>query len=165
MPGGALVEEVLGAQLKCLESHSCAPQVAYVEGTGEIGSSEYHFSEPYERTMEVARVDFAGREVPADCRQKGPPPDPPADGRVLDRRPRRRHAVQCPLHGVPLSEGLVPIEYGRGAEDEGILDESLGVPLAVDFVAGGCVVGDNDPNVARVLFCEVCREMKRARGR
>jgi hypothetical protein len=165
MPGGALVEEVLNSQPKCLESHSCAPQVAYVEGRGEVGPSDYHFSELYEHSIEVARVDFAGREVPANCRQKGPPPDPPADGRVLDWRPLPGHAVQCPLHGVPLSEGLVPVKYGRGAEDEGILDESLRVPLAVDYVAGGCVVGDNDPQVARVLFCEVCREMKRARGR
>jgi len=90
MPGGALVEEVLDSQPRCLESHSCAPQVAYVEGRGEVGPGEYHFSELYEHSMGVARVDFARREVPPDCGQKGPPPAPPADGKVLDWRRRSR---------------------------------------------------------------------------
>jgi hypothetical protein len=164
MPGGALVEEILNSQPRCLESHSCAPQVVYLEGRGEVGPAEYHFSELYEHSVVVARVDFARREVPPECGQEGPPPAPPADGEVLDWRPLQEH-IACPLHLVPLSEGVVPVKYGRGAEDEGILDERLGVPLAVDYVAGGCVVGDDDPKFARVRFCEVCREMKRARGR
>jgi hypothetical protein len=164
MPGGALVEKVLSSQPRCLDIW-CEPQVAYVEGSGEVGPGDYRLSESYEHSLEVARVEVAGREVPADCRQKGPPSDPPADGRVLDWRRFQEPVARCPLHGVPLSEGLVPVKHGKGAENEAVLDEADGVPFAVDYVAGGCGGGEDDPKVARVRFCEVCRRMKRARGR
>jgi hypothetical protein len=158
MTGGEQVEAVLSTQPKCdRESRPCEPQVAYLEATGQMGFDR--------RSIEFNDVHVAQREVPPSCGQMSASAHPASGQNVLDWRRFQEHVARCPVHSVPLSEGLVPVHYGRGAEDEGILDERVGVPFAVDYVAGGCMVGDGDPKVARVLFCDVCRRSKRERGR
>jgi hypothetical protein len=166
MPGGEQVEALLSSQPKCdPESRPCEPQVAYLEAAGQVGPSHYDFMENYPHSIEFSDVHAVRREVPASCGQKGPSSNPAGNQDVIDWRPLQEHVARCPVHRVPLSEGLVPIHYGKGAEDEEILDRKVGVPFAVDYVAGGCVVGEGDPNFARVMFCDLCRRSKQARGR
>ena len=166
MPGGEQVEAVLSSQPKCdPESRPCEPQVAYLEAAGQIGPGHHDVKEDCQHSLEFTDVHVVRREVPASCVQKGSSSNPSGTQDVLDWRPLQEHVERCPVHNVSLSEGLVPIHYGKGAEDEAILDRKVGVPFAVDYVAGGCVVGEGDPKFARVLFCDLCRRSKRARGR
>jgi hypothetical protein len=130
-----------------------------------MGPRHYDSMEDLQHSIEFSNVRVVRREVPSSCGQTGSWPDPSRDENVLDWRPLQEHVARCPVHRVPLSEGLVPIHYGKGAEDEDILDRRVGLPFAVDYVAGGCVVGDGDPKLARVLFCDLCRRSKRAHGR
>lgn len=89
---------------------------------------------------------------------------PPLDAAVAEWRQFQAHRFDCPIHHTRLREGVVPIRYGKGEEDEQIEDERAGVPYAMTYVAGGCVVGDRDPRWARVFFCEGCRAEKARRA-
>lgn len=84
--------------------------------------------------------------------------------RVADWRDVQSHPFECPVHETRLGEDVVPIRSGRGQEDELIDDERRGMPYAATYVAGGCVVSEDDPHWARVLFCERCRTAKARQG-
>jgi hypothetical protein len=89
---------------------------------------------------------------------------PPPDAAVLEWRQLQAHRFDCPVHHSRLREGVVPIRYGKGEEDEQIQDEHDGMPYAMTYVPGGCMVGEGDPQWARVFFCDRCRSEKARRA-
>ena len=98
-----------------------------------------------------------------------PPPEStavatPLDAAVTEWRQFQAHRFDCPLHHTRLREGVVPIRYGKGEEDEAIQDERDGTPYAMTYVAGGCGMDKGDPQWARVFFCERCRADKARRA-
>ncbi len=70
-----------------------------------------------------------------------------------------RSGERCPVHSVALVYGLVPIEYGKGAELERYHDGRRGYPNAHTYVPGGCMV--RDETMEWTKYCPACREMKR----
>lgn len=88
----------------------------------------------------------------------------PPDAGVVEWRQFQAHRFDCPVHHTRLREGVVPIRYGKGEEDEAIQDERDGTPYAMTYVAGGCGMDKGDPQWARVFFCERCRADKARRA-
>jgi hypothetical protein len=70
------------------------------------------------------------------------------------------HDDRCPVHGLELVGGVVPIRFGRGAEVESIEDGDLGFPYARTYMAGGCV--DDGRTLVRTSYCPRCRKLKQA---
>ncbi|HWS54299.1 MAG TPA: TonB family protein [Pyrinomonadaceae bacterium] len=83
------------------------------------------------------------------------PPKPPD---TEDRVPPDAEGRSCEVHGFKLERDKVRIAYGLpvldpvGAEASGRL-----FPHANSWAGGGCVVTDDSPKFAEVLYCRACR--------
>ncbi|MEM1442682.1 MAG: hypothetical protein AAGF67_10085 [Verrucomicrobiota bacterium] len=65
----------------------------------------------------------------------------------------------CDVHGIEMTEKIVPIIYGFPAEvlpPRGLAATRF--PHGKTFLLGGCCVDANSPRKARVHFCEDCHE-------
>jgi hypothetical protein len=69
----------------------------------------------------------------------------------------RRPGKVCELHGVPLQDDTVGVEYGY-PDKEYLRAEAELFPHAEAKVIGGCVV--EDQKQARVSFCPECRKAR-----
>ena len=71
----------------------------------------------------------------------------------------------CPVHGVRMQEGIVPIAYGTPARDDWHVAYNKAwfttFPYSFMWYGGGCV-SDEFGEKARVLYCPKCRETEAA---
>jgi len=87
-------------------------------------------------------------------------------GPILDvrfeRRPLDPELIDgaCPMHGEPLKEGIVLIQYGFPDLPEGYFGaRRTHFPFANSRYLGGCDL--KKPWIARVLFCPQCRKAEK----
>ena len=74
---------------------------------------------------------------------------------------QRTAEPECPAHGLPLQEGIVPLDYGLLVKDPQLnAAREAGFPCARERIAAGCVV--RSPTHARVRYCPACRESESA---
>jgi uncharacterized protein (TIGR03067 family) len=74
----------------------------------------------------------------------------------------RQTGEVCPIHNVPLQDGIVPIYYGKRilTDEEDSACQKLFSRSNSRYYGGGCVV--KEPKWARVSFCPECRKAEAA---
>lgn len=70
---------------------------------------------------------------------------------------RRRY--RCEVHNAPLRRDKVQISYGLIGFKVGYLDARKNLfPHSERVAYGGCVIDDDSPKYAEVLYCQMCRK-------
>ncbi len=67
----------------------------------------------------------------------------------------------CPVHGLELRAGRVPIEYGLLRYPDDYREASASFPYACSKVPGGCCI-DYNKKYAQIRYCPECRKAEKA---
>lgn len=150
-----------------------------IDGEGRVASVEVHKGPPMLRyvSLDAARLwrfapslfntrqsltfDFRAEDVPKEEREAASP------FHVFVVYPRRSDTVSyipsdhegrtCEVHGFKLEKDKVEIAYGLMLIGPDEYEAEKSFPHANRRVGGGCVVTDESPKYAEVLYCRACR--------
>jgi hypothetical protein len=71
--------------------------------------------------------------------------------------PADHEGKTCEVHGFKLEKDKVEIAYGLMLLDPNANEAAKNFPNANRSVGGGCVITDESPKYAEVLYCRACR--------
>ncbi|MEW6130997.1 MAG: hypothetical protein AB1757_28460 [Acidobacteriota bacterium] len=84
------------------------------------------------------------------------------EAQPLDADERARIGARCEIHNQTMKLGIARINYGMPVYDKAFMNaEKTSFPNSNLSVLGGCVITDNSPTHAEVVYCDACRKAEK----